>query len=801
MKKFDLGGIWNIFGAGFNVNGKVPGSVYSNFLAQGLIEDPFYRDNETPALELMDNEFTFTKEFDYKKGNGQVSLVCEGIDTLCDLYLNDKHISRVDNMHRTYVFDVTDKLIDGKNVIKAVFPPLDKYIKERFEQKPLRGVRDALKGAMYIRKAQYMLGWDWGPRLPDVGIWKDIYLRDESHPYITDFEVSQRHENGKVFVSVSLASNIDCDKKITVTAPNGEVTILKNSAETEINNPELWWPNGLGKQPLYTIKVELLVGGEVVEEQVKKIGLRTLKLIREPDEYGESFCHEVNGVRFFAMGADYIPCDNILSRITKERTKSVIDDCIFANYNAIRVWGGGFYPDDYFFELCDEAGLVIFFDLMFACSMYPFNDEFNANCFAEITDNINRIKHHASIALISGNNECESSHVDAVLNGDYKDYRQVYIDFFERDLPKLMKELAPDIPYVSSSPTSHGGFIEPNGENIGDQHYWAVWHGNLPFAEYRNHYFRYCSEFGFESFPCLKTIESFTLPEDRNIFSRVMERHQKCWGANGKILSYLSQTYLYPAEFETLLYASQLLQAEAITYGVEHMRRNRGRCMGTLYWQLNDVYPVASWSSVDYYGRYKALHYLAKRFYEPIFISCEETGEFTVRKDINAERCVKYETKAKLCVNNDTMQDVIGVVNYKLCHKGGKVLFSGNSQVKVPAMSVYSFDEIDFNNTDVNENYFWFDLTVDGKVVSEGCSIFTKPKFFTFENPNLTVKKNGDELIVKSDSFAKYVEIYSPDSDFVLADNFFHMEKGEKKIKILSGEVKTLKIRSVYNIR
>lgn len=798
MKKIDLNGCWKISGAGFKIKGEVPGSVYSNLLQQGLIEDPYYRDNEMSALELMDNEFVFAKEFNFSNEKGKFSLVCEGIDTLCDIYLNGSLVSRVDNMHRTFVFDVSDKLVNGKNVLKAVFPPLDKYIKERFSERALEGTYHALKGAMYIRKAPYMMGWDWGPRLPDAGIWKDIYLRDETVPYVSEFDISQRHEDGKVFVTVKVESNLECDKIITITSPSGEEEELTSNIEKEIKNAELWWPNGLGKQSLYLVKVKLLKGDKVTDEKEKKIGLRTLKLIREPDEFGESFCHEVNGVRFFAMGADYIPSDNILSRITKERTKAIIEDCLFANYNAIRVWGGGFYPHDYFFELCDEAGLVVFCDLMFACSIYPFSKEFNANCFAEITDNIKRIKHHACLAVISGNNEIEEMFIYTPLEDDL---REGYIEFFEKEVPALINRIAPELPYVSSSPSSHGSFVDPRNENIGDQHYWAVWHGNLPFTEYRKHYFRYCSEFGFQSFPCLKTVESFTLPEDRNIFSRIMEKHQRSWGANGKILSYLSQTYLYPTCFETLLYASQLLQAEAITYGVEHMRRNRGRCMGALYWQLNDVYPVASWASVDYYGRYKALHYAAKRFFEPLFISCEETGEFTTRHDVNEERCVTYETKAKLCVNNDSMRDIKGEVNYKLCNKNGEVLLSGSKQVSVPKLSVINLEEIDFHKTDVNNNYFWFSLTVDGKIVSEGCSIFTKPKFFEFENPNLLVEKKDDELIIKSESFAKYVEIYSPDSDFILSDNFFHMEKGEKRVKILSGDVKTIKVRSTFNIR
>lgn len=330
-------------------------------------------------------------------------------------------------------------------------------------------------------------------------------------------------------------------------------------------------------------------GCRVTDEKVKRIGLRSLYISRDKDEWGEEFCFKINGVKIFAMGADYIPEDNILARLSRERTEELMKKCKFANFNCLRVWGGGFYPHDYFFDLCDEYGFIVFMDLMFACASYPYDKEFYDGVEHELKDNLSRIRHHASLGLISGNNEIE----EECASWSDED-RKGYLKFFEKFVPKIVKRLCPDTSFVTSSPSTHGKFEDTQGETGGDNHYWSVWHGNFPFAEYRNHYFRFLSEFGFQSFPCFKTVENFTAEKDGNPFGRVMELHQRSPFANGKILSYLSQTYLYPYNFENLLYASQLLQAEAIKYAVEHLRRNRGRCMGALYWQLNDCWPVAS---------------------------------------------------------------------------------------------------------------------------------------------------------------------------------------------------------------
>ncbi|MBQ7348976.1 MAG: glycoside hydrolase family 2 protein [Clostridia bacterium] len=797
MDKINLNGLWEIRGGKYSTTGEIPGSVYSSLLSNGLMEDPFYRDNEIKALEIMDNDFTFTKKFEYNGEFKKAVLVCEGIDTVCDLYINGKKIANVDNMHRTYRFDVTDYLVAGANEIKAFFPCLDKIIKELDKDMNLPRCVQPLKGYMHVRKAHCMFGWDWGPRLPDAGIWRDIYIMREDEPVIEDVRILQNHGNGIVLLNVNVSTNLKCDIEIEITSPSGEILKAENGKEVKIENPELWWPNGYGKQNLYKIEVRAIKDGKTTDKKEKKVGLRTLTLNREKDQWGESFCHEINGIKIFAMGADYIPEDNILSRINKERTRVLLEDCIKSNFNAIRVWGGGYYPDDFFFELCDELGLIIFFDCMFACAGYPFGDKFTENVKGEIIDNFKRIRHHACIGVISGNNEIEEC---AVWWKDEK-LKEGYLDLFEKTIPELLNEICPEIPYVPSSPSSFGGFNDPDNENYGDNHYWSVWHGNLPFTEYRNHYFRYLSEFGFQSFPTMKTIEEFTLPQDRNPFSRVMELHQRNASANGKILNYLSQTYLYPNSFENVVYASQLLQAEAMKYGVEHLRRNRGRCMGTLYWQLNDIWPVASWASIDSNGRYKALHYEAKRFYEPIHISCKETGEYSVRQDVTDERTIGYETKAEIYVNNDTLNDVEGVVEWQLNSVDGSEIKSGDKALKVKALSVAHLDEIDFNKTNIRTNYLYFAFKVDGKVVSSGTVIFTKPKHFDFIDPQLTVSVKGDEITVKSNAYAKYVEISDETGDLKLTDNYFDMNKGEVKVKILSGEPKGLKVKSVFDIK
>lgn len=803
MYKMLLNGVWRMcVGDGDPISGKIPGSVYSILLENGKMDDPFYRDNELEALKIMENDFVFSRTFTVDGELGKcpkVILRCEGLDTICSLYLNGKKVGDAYNMFRTWEFDVTNALRAGENELEVRISSPTKWIREADEKYHVDHSTDAMKGFPHMRKAHCMFGWDWGPRLPDAGIWRDICLLGIDTARITETRIRQRHEDGRVYLETSAETGGEAEIRVTVTSPDGKVITARAGEAVEIPEPELWWPNGLGKQPLYTVSFEAVQDGRTVDSVVKRIGLRTMTVVREKDEWGESFAQCVNGVKFFAMGADYIPEDNVLNRITPERTRKLLEQCVRANFNVVRVWGGGYYPDDWFYDACDELGLVVWQDFMFACANYPLDFDFEDNITAEFTDNIRRLRDHASLGLWCGNNEMEQFQITDVF-GSNEITRGHYIRMFEHILPHVLRKEDPDTFYWPASPSSGGSFVEPNAPDRGDVHYWDVWHGNMPFDEYRKFFFRYASEFGFQSFPCMKTVESFTLPEDRNIFSRVMEMHQRNQGANGKIMNYLSKTYLYPTDFDTLLYASQMLQAEAIKYGVEHWRRNRGRCMGAVYWQLNDIWPVASWASVDYFGRWKALHYYAKRFFAPVMISCHETGETTARASVVAEPS-HIDTKAALCVANETKDAVSGTVRWSLRDARSNVLESGEESIEVPAFTSVWLDELDFNTTDFLENHFEYELIADGAGISGGSVLFTAPKHYRFVNPELSSVVDGGWITVKAEAYAKSVEIISDDCDVVLEDNYFDMEKGERRVRILEGEPKSLRLRSVYDIR
>ncbi|GHU34318.1 beta-mannosidase [Spirochaetia bacterium] len=799
----------------------VPGSVYADLLKNGAMEDPFWRDNEDKAFALLEHDFEYESTFRVDPdllSCDAILLRCEGLDTLADICINEKPVGTADNMHRIWEFDVKDSLItDGENTIKILFHSPIQFVKEAYKNVRTDGSSQCLDGFPQIRKAHCMFGWDWGPRLPDAGIWRDIELVGIKGARIDNVYITQKHKQDSVDLHIQVTGwapgngkaalftfPVPASKyvtyKVAVKDPSGKVITYGNApAAITIHEPKLWWPNGYGEQPLYTVSVTLLAGGEEVDQWERRIGLRTLTIHREKDEWGESFAHEVNGVQVFAMGADYIPEDNILSRVTKERTRNLLEQCVAAHYNAIRVWGGGYYPDDFFYDACDELGLLVWQDFMFACAVYNLTEAFDRTIRAEITDNVRRLRHHASLAIWCGNNENEGFVGHGLWVSDPKQ-KADYIKMFEYIIPQLVKEYDPETFYWPSSPSSGGNFDDPNGENRGDAHYWDVWHGNKPFSDYRNHFFRYISEFGFQSFPALKTVESFTLPEDRNIFSYIMERHQRNESANGKIMSYLYQTFLYPTDFDTLLYASQLLQAEAIRYGVEHNRRNRGRCMGTIYWQLNDCWPVASWASVDYCGRWKALHYYAKRFFAPVMISCQEEGILTQDPNANAQpRSIRKSFK--LSVTNETRTEKILTVQWEIRNAAAQILKSTSVMITVNALSSVWFPELEIPELNENDEYLSFRAIENGELLSEGTVIFSLPRYFHFIEPNLRASVDGDTITIEADSYAKSVEIQNENQDMILSDNYFDMNAGKKTLKIISGKAEGLKVRSVFNIR
>ncbi len=866
----------------------VPGSVYSCLLENKLMPDPYWRDNELDALKLMGNDFIFAETFVPEKDileSDRVVLRFDGIDTIADIVLNGEFLGHAENMHRSFEYDVKSILKPGENELKVTFYSPTKFIAASHEKIGNMESTDAMPGYPQLRKAHCMFGWDWGPRLPDAGFYRPVRLLGVKRARLSnDIHILQEHTvvgsgvhgDEVSCVRLTLTARTDsaaertsgkgaADQKgtgvsrshtddafaegthleaILLTPDNKEIPFASEGTacgaavmELQVENPQLWWPNGYGEQPLYTVKVSLVENetGEVLDQELRRIGLRTVTVdtspipdeekdphigpqVRQDRKEGRHFNFVVNGLPIFAMGGDYIPEDNILQRVNRQRTEVLLKDAAEAHYNSIRIWGGGYYLDDFFYDLCDEYGLLVWQDFMFACASYELSDEFEENLREEFVEVVRRLRHHASMGLWCGNNEMETEvledHWEGTFNGILPGTQGIapvhrasnkqfydYIKLYEYILPQVMKQEAPEAFYWPSSPSSGGNYEDAYEENIGDAHYWGVWHGGDQFSDYRRHHFRFLSEFGFQSFPCMATVRSFTEPQDRNVFSEIMEMHQRNTAANGKIMNYLSATYRYPKDFDQLLYCSQMLQLDAIRYGVEYFRRIRGTCMGTVVWQLNDIWPVASWSSIDYYGRWKALHYGEKRFFAPISITCEECGRLDQKPFVNSLP-IPVEYSAALHVANETAETVEGTVAWKLCLPDSSVLREGNEQVRVqPYSGIWLEKEIFNGAADEREMHLYYEFRQGDQVVSSGTALFVAPKHYHFADPQLRARVEGNEVIVTSEAFAKGVCVESEDGNLRLSDNFFDMEKGERRLLVQGtlpeGE---LRVRSVYDI-
>lgn len=750
----------------------VPGTVLKTLLDHQQIPDPFDQMNETIACQKMREIYTFERSFSVPAellALPHVELVFEGLDTLAEVRLNGQTLAHTDNMHRTWRFDVKALLAEGENQLAVTFSPAQDYVEAAAQANPditYTGGSDLLWTGS-LRKAHYMFGWDWGPRLPDAGIWRSVYL-EGYQCRVEDVLIHQEHHEGAVSLHISVQTAAPC-ARLTVLDPEGRiaaeaVATADAPVTLDIPDPRLWWPNGLGEQPLYTLQVEVTDGHAALDAREMRIGLRTMTVSTEKDEWGNEFAFCCNGVRFFAMGADYIPQDNLLTRVTREATRQLLADCVAAHFNCVRVWGGGIYPDEDFFDLCDEMGLVVWLDLMYACNIYRMSDNFRRSIVAEAQDNIRRVRHRASLGLICGNNEMEiawlswkevSCHSGA-LKADY-------LEQFEDVLQTVCQQEAPDVFYWPSSPSSGGGFDEPNDENRGDIHDWSVWHGRQPFRSFEEKYPRFCSEFGFESFPCMDTLKTFAHGEtDMNPFSQVMESHQKCNSGNSTMLFYLAQTLRYPFSMEQLVHSSQYLQAEAVRAGVEHWRRNRGRCMGAVYWQLNDCWPVASWASIDSLGRWKALHYAAARFYAPVMIS--------IRRDtygycpvVSNEQRVPFNGRL-LCTKRDAQ---------------GHILEEISVPVSCAALSSAEITRIPFDQPEDIPVFQCILLDAQGHMVSENQVLYTLPKHFPFRKPRIEAACDGKALSLTADTFCIGVALEAGDARF--SDNWFPLYPSETR--------------------
>lgn len=823
MQKQTLNGLWKMqeMDGGRSYPVTVPGTVLSCLLAEKAIEDPYYRKNEYATRDLFWKDYEFCRDFEVTKellGEEIVELVCHSLDTFAEVYINEKLAAKTDNMHRTYHISVKEYLVEGSNAIKIIFRSALQYAKDYKspENKAVHYVSPVTtENNEMIRKAHSMFGWDWGAQLVDAGIQRDIELIAYSKARLYDVRITQHHEAGKVLVRVHTeiaALSGSAQIEAVLTAPDGGaarkqavpcwqeenrqgqtiftgetkeikmtrlsdgkiVPVHEADLEFEVDNPKLWWPNGYGEHPLYQLEVILKKGDGKEEKRSYRIGLRTLTVSQEKDQWGSEFAFCVNGIKIFAMGANYIPEDCVYPRITGEKLERLVKDSVRANYNCLRHWGGGYYPSDTFYDLCDEYGLIVWQDLMFACNTYEFHEEFEKSVVEEVKDNVRRLRHHACLGLWCGNNELETAWVNWTDFDGCSIYMQEdYIRQFEHVLPKLMKELDDQTFYWHSSPSSGGCFDDPNAEDRGDVHYWEVWHGQKPFTDYRNYYFRFCSEFGFQSFPCPKTVYTYTEPEDRNIFSDVMESHQKNSSANGKILYYLSENFRYPKDFESLIYVSQVLQAIAMKYGVEHWRRNRGRCMGALYWQLNDEWPVASWSSIDYYGRWKALHYFAVNFFKPLAGSLEKEGNLV-----------------KVYLENETLQTAECTVELCLKTMDLEALDCRRIQVKTDALSAKEVLAADYTELltayDPQEVVCVADfIFADGSRQRE-TEIFVPYKHLRLKNAAIKTEireeENHYEISLSCDVFANYVALELEGADGIFSDNYVALTGGEPVI-------------------
>ena len=781
-----LNGKWTLISEDLQIEKEVnvPGSILNDLLINNIIDDPFYRDNEHKIKKYLDYDYQYSRSFEVSIDDIKqtIELVFLGIDTIAEINVNGHLLEKTFNMHRTYRFKINDYVKVGQNKLSVLIKsPFDFMNQQRNKsQYEFLQMSYAVKNYPYIRKAHSMFGWDWGPQLPDGGIWRDVYLEIYKYGRINDVEITQKTTTERSEINVEIENVLFDEVKMSLDIYEAERLIHhqdfvgeeNNELSLVIENPKLWYPRGYGDQPLYHFIIKQFYRDLLIDQKEIRYGLRNVEIIRKKDEYGESFTFAINKIKVFLKGSNYIIEDNLLSRQNRNTTKYLIDAILMGNHNAIRVWGGGIFPPDYFYELCDEAGIIVWQDLLFACSYYDMNNkDFIEEITFEIIDNLKRIRNHPSLCLICGNNENEAAIEWGAPSKDIS--KEMYLYQYEDLIPKLVKKIIPSIFYWPSSPSSGGGFDNPNDDARGDMHYWGVWHNDEPIEYYRKYYPRLMSEFGIQSFPHLKTISTFTTPDDLNVFSYVMESHQKNATANEKIIKYISKMFKMPSSFVNTIYLSQIIQAEGVRYCVEHLRRNIPRCMGSLYWQLNDCWPGPSWSSIDYFGRFKALHYYSKKFYAPVLLSIEE--------DKNAQ-------KANIYLSNDSLNPVAGRYMWSLIDCSGVVKAQGNNEFFVEAQTSKQLETLQFDLTnDETRKYLLVVDAIDNeKNEYQNHVAFVQDKHFQFERAELkyqlTINHNDCYLELCSNKVMKYVEIDYEDQDFIFSDNFFFLKPNQKKI-------------------
>ncbi|UII32699.1 hypothetical protein LVD17_02470 [Fulvivirga ulvae] len=802
----------------------VPSTNFTDLLKHGLIDDPFYRDNETKLQWIENEDWEYQLNFEVKPEDLEydvVNLVFDGLDTYADVYVNGTLIFKSDNMFVKWQHDCKQLLKVGSNELKLYFHSPIKVTRPLYEKAgftyPAGNDKSDDKLSVYSRKAPYHFGWDWGPRFVTSGIWRPVYLEAWNDLEIADLYVEQNALTEKravitAHVEINAVESQSIDLQLSATSPEGtgvdvkkeHVSLQKGknniSLTATISDPRRWWPNGMGEPNIYKIKVKVQKDGQTAAEKHLKVGLRTIEVINKPDGDGESFFVKVNDTPVFIKGANYIPSDSFLDRVTSEKYREVFDNAVNANMNMLRVWGGGFYENDEFYDLADERGIMIWQDFMFACSMYPGDDAFLKNVEKEAVYNVKRLRNHPSIALWCGNNEIAIGWVSWGWQKEfgYDNVTQIllkkyYNNLFHKLLPNVVKALDPEKFYLPSSPISDWKKLDDL--KIGNNHYWGVWHGELPFSSYNTYVPRFMSEYGFQSFPDIDSVKKYTEQEDWDLMSPVMLLHQKHPRGNALIKKYMEEHYSQPKNFEAFLYLSQLLQAEGIKTAIHAHRRNKPFCMGTLYWQLNDCWPVASWSSVDYYGRWKALQFFVKTAYQEIIAS-------TIQEDDHIE----------VFVISDSLVPQKVVLEVDVLDFSGKKVYEGRHNLNIAENSSKAVCKTTvkqlIDGKDKASHMLTARIVRDGEVIYEDNHYFVEPKAIKWKRPEIETKfrqEAGMTVIeLSANVLARNVCLKASGFENNFSDNYFDLVPGRKKTVTINtddhfGLEKDLTVYSLYD--
>ena len=812
----------------------VPGVVQTDLMANEIIEDPFFRLNERGVQWIDKEDWVYTTTFTADKALLEkecIELVFEGLDTYADVYLNDKLLIKADNMFRRWRVDVKPHLLEGSNNLKVYFHSVVKIDMPKWEALPFQYYRwqdqsengglFKRKISVFCRKSAYHYGWDWGPRLITSGIWRPVYLESWDSLRISDIFYNQKSVTEKradidvefeiLSQNESTASLRVIDERTGKTLTKGITKLTKGENKVvvpmTISKPKLWWCNGLGEAHRYAFRTEVEVNGQVIDSRHHDIAVRSLKVIRNEDKDGRSFYFELNGKAVFAKGANYIPCDSFLTRVTDEVYEKTIADAVAVNMNMLRVWGGGIYENAKFYEECEKNGIMVWQDFMFGCALHPCEGEFAENVRLEAIDNIKRLRNYGCIALWCGNNECydtlmscKRSYEKKGIDMKYFDIQKAQFDYqYYELLPKVCAEYDPSRYYHPMSPWAGKDIKADHAMNRGDFHYYGVWGSRKPFDTYNTKIARFMSEYGFQSFPEIGSIKRYAPnPKDWNIFSEVMMAHQRGGkSANGKINDYLTKEYWPQNDFEKFLYMGQVMQGDAIKIAVEAHRRNMPFCQGSLYWQHNDCWPVASWSSRDYYGRWKAMHYFARHFFDKYLLSA-----------------FPRDGRLKVFVVSDNQAPTKAELKVEVMTLSGKIVKSFSKQVVVPAnTSTVMVDEAIEAITagEKAENLVIASSLKVGDKLYTNNNYFVKQGELNFPTCKISTKvekcEGGVVVTVSTDNFARAVYLSIEDIDNFFEENFFDLLPGTSRtVKVktaLSAEAfeKQLKVEHLGNCK